>query len=192
MKKNYYIIFLGTSFLLLLSAIGGYVYLYSRITKKTESVESVAIEIENEKRSQQNISGLKRSIVLTEQKNKILESHFVTEGKVVNFIESIEMLGKESGVVVDIQSLQPGEQTGKEGLYVTLSLSGEFNSVNKFILLLENMPYQIVLGNVILSTDKKPVPSSSSTDPSKAVPTPVGNPKWKASVDFVLTSYKKE
>lgn len=189
MKKNYYIIFLGTSFLLLLSAIGGYVYLYSRITKKTESVESVAIEIENEKRSQQNISGLKRSIVLTEQKNKILESHFVTEGKVVNFIESIEMLGKESGVVVDIQSLQPGEQTGKEGLYVTLSLNGEFNSVNKFILLLENMPYQIVLGNVILSTDKKPVPS---TDPSKAVPSPVGNPKWKASVDFVLTSYKKE
>ncbi len=190
MKKNRHIFLLGILFLLLLIVIAGYVYMYTRISKKTTSIESIATEIENEKKSQQNILGLKRSITLTEEKNKLLNSYFVTEETVVDFIKSIESLAKDSGVSVQISSLQPGEQTGKQGLYVSLIVNGGFNEVNRFLVFLENMPYQIVTNRVQLSSEKNTL--SPVIDPKTGKPQALKVQQWNASVDFVLISYRKQ
>lgn len=189
MKKNYYILFLGVLFLLLLCSVGGYVYMYTRISKKTSSIESTAIEIENEKKSQQNILGLKRSIELTQEKSRLLDSHFVAESTVVDFIKSIESLAKDRGVVVKISSLQPGEQIGKQGLFVTLTIDGNFSAVNNFLILLENMPYQIIVNRIQMSSQKNTL--SSPTDSKTNTTLKTNATSWSASVDFVLTSYYK-
>lgn len=190
MKKNQHILLLGILFLLLLCSVGGYVYAFSRISKKTSSIESIVTEIENEKKSQQNILGLKRSIVLSEEKNSVLNSYFVNEETVVDFIKSIELLAKESNVSVQISSLQSGEQTGKQGLYVSLVIKGSFNSVNSFLLLLENMPYQIIINKVMLATENSTLTPSVDPKTGKTQASSVG--QWGASIDFILVSYRKE
>jgi hypothetical protein len=192
MKKSNQIILLGILFLIMLLAMGGYVYLYLQINKKTASAESIVAEIDNEKKSQQNIMGLKRSIELSEAKYAMLNSYFINEEKVVGFIEEIESLAQQASVTTEISSIQSGEQIGKKGLYVTLDAQGNFDDVNNFIVRLENMPYQIQLTNVLLSTQKGSS-QKPTIDPKtgKAIVS-TGVPQWKASLDFVLISYIKE
>ncbi len=192
MKKSNQIILLGILFLMMLLAMGGYVYLYSQINKKTSSAESIVAEIENEKASQQNILGLKRSIELSEEKYTTLNSYFVNEEKVIEFIEEIELLAQETSVVTEISSIQSGEQIGKKGLYVTLDAQGNFDDVNNFIVRLENMPYQIHLTNVLLSTPKGSSQKPATDPKTGKVVLSTGTPQWKASLDFVLISYTEE
>lgn len=189
MKKNYHILLLGILFLVLLCSIGGYVYMYTRVSKKTASIENISIEIENEKKSQKNILGLKRSIELADKKNILLDSYFVTEETVVDFIKSIEALAKELGVEVQISSLQQGDQIGKQGLFVTLTVTGDFSPVNNFLILLENMPHQLIVSRVQLVSEKNTL--TPTLDPKTKKPISGTDKKWSASVDFVLTSYIK-
>lgn len=164
--------------------------MYSRISNKIASIESTAIEIENEKKSQQNILGLKRSIELTQEKSVLLDSHFVAESTVVDFIKSIESLAKDRGVEVKISSLQPGDQIGKQGLFVTLNVDGSFGAVNNFLILLENMPYQIIVNRIQMSSPKNTL--SSPDDSKTSIVSKTTTTSWSASVDFLLTSYYKK
>ena len=175
----------------MLLSVGGYIYLYTRIERKSDSIQAIVVEIENEKKSQENILGLKRSIVLTEQKNEILNSNFVTEDKVVDFIESVESVAQETNVEVEIFSIQQGEQIGKQGLYVSLDAKGDFENVTQFMLLMENMPYYLVINSVILNTQKNN-PVSVNSDPKVVKTVVTQKPQWNAKIDFVLVSYRKE
>lgn len=189
MKNSNQIILLGILFLATLLSLGGYIYLHAQINKKIASIESTMAEIENEKNSQQNIFGLKRSIELSEDKNTLLDSYFVNQDEVVNFIESLEALAKENAVVIEIDSIQPGNQIGKNGLYVTLDVDGEFNNVNNFILKMENMPYQLNLTKILLATEKS-APKNQTVETQKTA-SQVTTQSWNASIDLVLISYIK-
>ena len=72
----------------------------------------------------------------------------------VGFLQFIENLGKESGVSLDVIFFDFEKQTEGENkiLKTSLSVKGDWKQVNKFLLMMENLPYHTLIEDVKLNS----------------------------------------
>jgi hypothetical protein len=75
---------------------------------------------------------------------EVLLSHFLQEeSDSINFLNVIEANAKKLGVAMDDTSLvtKKEKETKKDWLEVSFSLAGSEDAIQKFIVVLENLPY---------------------------------------------------
>ena len=71
----------------------------------------------------------------------LLQSHFAESSNVVSFLDAIQNLAPSVGATAQIDSVDTG--TNNSYFVVELEASGSFESVYKFLTLLENSPYEL-------------------------------------------------
>lgn len=147
-------------------------YLYSEIEKKQEDLVGIANALAFSGANAKNLKLLKNQMEEEIGSRAKLDEVFLTKKDVVPFIEYLEKTGKDIGVSVDFSSVKIDE-IGKEKPRFQFSLKGKFENIYRFIVLLENVRYQLIFDNISISKDGD-------------------KGGWEANVGAMLVSYEIE
>lgn len=139
--------------ILFIATAGFYFFFYSAIRASQEDVA----RLEEGMREAQARERLNRTLEIlvrdTEKERATLAQHFVSADGVVGFIEYLEGLGRRAGATVKVGAIDVGESflaTRLDHLTLTISASGSFASVARFVSLLETLPYISVIDEMSL------------------------------------------
>ena len=131
--------------------------------------------------------------VLTDAKGDIekLESYFVGQDGIVDFIETVESYGRTSGVKmsIDFVGVEGGIQANnkgdvKETLRIKLSTEGSWTATVHFLSLIEHIPFRINMDRVRFLYSSTSASSLSFTPP-KGVTLPK-NRVWKSGIELTV------
>ena len=171
-----------TIIILNIVAFFSYFLLFSSIKEKNQQTSLSLNNTELELKKNDRYESVRDILSETESERKIIDSYFVNKEKIVDFIESIEGLGKQSGVAVHINSV--GEDEGALNtltlplLHLSIEAEGDFRSVFTFLSLLENLPFKTVLPRVALERQNPEQTISGISSSKKKVPV------WKGSFEL--------
>ncbi|OGF51524.1 hypothetical protein A2739_02855 [Candidatus Giovannonibacteria bacterium RIFCSPHIGHO2_01_FULL_43_100] len=84
----------------------------------------------------------------TENEKLLLEKAFINRDELVMFIEDLERVGRDVGVDVRVESANLAASPKDIGPSLHLEARGNFSSVFKYSMLLENLPYEIAFEKI--------------------------------------------
>jgi hypothetical protein len=140
--KNYFQkipLLLSIIFFIVFSAI--FVFLYGKINDNNQKAQQDMIKWQQEASRRDQIISLDRLLQNISGDRAQLETHFAKSSDVVPFLDTIEKLAPKVGAVAAVDSVVVG--TNNTSLSVGLKASGSFESIYKFLTLLENSPYEL-------------------------------------------------
>jgi hypothetical protein len=145
MKINFkHYILVPIAILSLIASSLSYLYLYNFIVKKAEAYSDTLKKVELEKERKKNEQETVKMYVDTLSDRNRLGSFFVSEDKVIEFIESVEKIGPESSTAIELSSIKV-----EEGHFRFHSeVKGSWTNVIRALILIENLPYSMSLDNV--------------------------------------------
>ena len=150
-----------------------FLFLYRNINNNKEMSHLAQEKWQVEATNRENTKLLVSSIKAIEPERALLKTHFVQSSDVVPFLDTIEKLAKKVGAEAEITSVNLVKDN--TSLMVRMKASGNFGTIYKLILLLENSPYDLEFVLVDIET--------SDTSSSKK------NPQWIANFQIKLLSF---
>ncbi len=119
----------------------GLSFLYRKIDNNNKIAIDNNSNWQTEDHRRANIRALDRTLVRIAPERTILESHFATTSDVVPLLDTIEKLAPLVGAVVHVDSVSIVPDNS--GVLVGVKSTGSFDSIYRFLTLLENSPYEI-------------------------------------------------
>jgi len=141
MKNNFQKILLlvsGISFLLFSFA---FVFSYQKINEHNQKRQQDEVILQTETYRRDNIKALNIALQKIAPERALLENHFIKSSDIVPFLNIIEKLAREVGVSAQIDSVNA--KIDNTELTVDLRATGRFETIYKFLTLLENSPYEL-------------------------------------------------
>jgi uncharacterized membrane-anchored protein YhcB (DUF1043 family) len=135
--------------------------LYKEINNNNKIAEDTQTKWQTEANQRQEISSLDASLKNINTEKIQLESHFAQGSDIVPFLNNIEQLGTQARVAAQVSSVDTLK--GNTGLLLSIKASGNFESVYRFIRLLENSPYELEFMSVDIGKDASDVPVTDTT-----------------------------
>jgi len=140
--------------LLIFICVGIYIYLYEKtkiLFNESKEIKSRIIEATAKDKELEKIRfDVKASLGNYEK----IQDMFISKEFVVDFIQGLESLGKEIGVLVNTESVTNAELNpslpDKEEMKIFLTVKGSQQNVVIFLKLLELLPYKIKIDNALL------------------------------------------
>lgn len=141
MKNNFSKISIIFSILLFGFFCFAFSYVYGTISNNNEKAQKDEAAWAKEASRRDDLRSLDRSIQIIAPDQAILETHFASTSDVVPFLDTLEKLAPAAGATAAVSSVETLPDNG--GLIVGLIAAGTFQSVYKFITLLESSPYML-------------------------------------------------
>lgn len=141
-------------FILNLGAAAVLAFLFMEVKAANERISSLANDIELRSKQEGALRSVKDLVAETTVPRQDLETYFVEKEGVVAFLELLETVGKSAGVVVTIQTVEERTLEGSdslEELHIKLDAIGSWEDVIHFLGLLEYLPYESDMGQVVIS-----------------------------------------
>jgi len=201
MKKNNHLILISIFSLLTLILIGGYIYLFSKISDFQNQTD--VLEANTEANTNFISDDAKKKNVLKtegiETDLSKLETYFIKQGEEYKLIETIEFICKSTSLKCNINPVgieeQKGLPTGFHTLHLTISTKGSFSNTYNFLIFIKNLPYRSVVSNIGFQSTLEPASvtpilldatssSSSSNIPVKTKSSHV----WNGDFDIRVTT----
>lgn len=177
MKNNFQKIPLLFSVLLLVFLCALFTFLYNETNNNDQKAALGLSTWQTEANRRNEITSLDSTLMQIAGSRSSLDSHFAESSDVVPFLDTIEELGVPAGAQTEIDSVTMG--ASNNGLVVGLKATGSFDSVYKFITLLENSPYEIDFQTMDLHRSSMPDATSKNNK----------NPEWEADFNIQLLSF---
>ena len=141
------------SIVVLVCALGVLASLYIVIgTKETQLKEQLAtIKTQNDR--EQTAFRLEKIAKESEGDRQVPENYFLQQaGESISFLTEVEALAPQNGVVLKTDALEEGSDKKTKDTWVdaTFTFSGTRENVERFIALLENLPYVSQINSVQL------------------------------------------
>ena len=154
MKKNHLILIFVV--LACILALGVYGVFYHALSSEVAATSEKESRIALLKDKEEEIVTQKKLIDESKEMRSALEKYFVSEEDLVSFLEPFELLGPTTGTdmtlsSVDVVTPQGDTTTGMPALAISISAEGTFSSVYHLLALLEDLPYEVQIGQVSLS-----------------------------------------
>lgn len=151
-KKTFFL--LAGAFLLVVVAGVSYGAAMYAIEKKSVSVRNVVAQLVEDTNRDQNVKTLRRLVVSTAEERAQLDRYFVAGEDVVGFIEYIESLGRHSGAILELSSVDV-MNTKKKTLAVSFKATGSFENITYLLALMETLPMSVEIEKVSLRKNEK-------------------------------------
>lgn len=160
-----------------LVSIFAFLFLYKQISDNIKIAARAQVEWQDETSRRDELKSLDRLMKVIGEEKTLLEMHFAQNSNIVPFLDTIEKLAlsvkaKSEVVAVDIPK-------DKSGLQIDVKASGSFEAVYKFLMLLENSPYELDFISVNIQRV-----SEQTTSDKKVVA-----PQWDAIFKIKLLSF---
>ncbi len=125
-----------------LTALGSlFVFFYVKITDNNKKAEQSLETWAKEEHRREDIKSLNRLLEKIKDDRQELDTHFAKGSDVVPFLDTLEKLAPEAGAKAEVSSVDT--KANNSGLIVGLKVSGSFEAIYKFLMLLENSPYEL-------------------------------------------------
>lgn len=160
MKSNFPKISLFVSMMFLLFSSSSFIFLYKETNNNEKNRKLAETEWSVEASKRYEMGFMTDSIKAIEKERLSLETHFARQSDVVPFLNTVEQLAREVGAKADITSV--AVLANNLGLVAEVKSVGSFASVYKFLLLLENSPYEIEFSSVGIENTKQAQSEKSS------------------------------
>ncbi len=147
------------------------IFLYLKIQSETGSLDSQLAKIAVLEKRERDFSGARQSLSDFSGEISVLKKSFLSEKEFVDFIKILESTGQKAGVKFKAQSATLSGSPAGAGINFTVD--GDFVSVAKFFVLLDNLQYSGILNGVFIS----PI-----TDNSKMV---------RATANYIIFNFTK-
>lgn len=141
MKKKSTIIQFSIALLFFLISVGVFFFLHNYINKKNSIAVASADEWKAEETKRANVKAMEQFLEERAQDRQEIDTHFVPSTDVVGFLDHIESFGPKVGAVGEVTLIDAAKDGS--GISVEIRAKGNFESVYKFLALLENAPYEI-------------------------------------------------
>lgn len=129
------------SIILLILACLVFFLLNREVDKNNQLAEEKLAEWQTEFFRREEIKSLDRTIRDINNERNLIEIHFAKSSDVVPFLDTIEALAIPVGAEAEVSSVDIVEETSE--LLVSLKARGSFEALYKFLMLLENSPYEL-------------------------------------------------
>ena len=131
------------AFSLALLALSFFVFffLYKEINSNQKILQEGEVKWQNEAYRRDGVKNLESLIKEMGQEIVLLESHFAQSSDIVPFFNTIERLASLSQIKTEVFSVDVSKDN-KE-ILIGLKTSGTFEEIYKFLMLLENAPYEL-------------------------------------------------
>lgn len=121
-------------------------FLYMEIEKNNKVLKELEVDLQNGMSKRLEIKNFNDSFKSIEQDKILLETHFVQSSDIVPFLNTIEKMASSVGTEAEVSFLEIAKDNS--GLILYMKDKGTFEQVYKFILLLENSPYELEFTSV--------------------------------------------
>jgi len=152
-----------------------FLFVYKKIGHNNKVAEQVQSEWQAEAIRREEAKSLDRTMKSIEAERALLETHFAKSSDIVPFLDTLEGLATKTGAEAEVSSVDVLKD--EVGLMVGLKATGSFSEVYKFLMLLENSPYELEFSSIDFQT------RVSQDLESVAVPT------WNAVFKIKLLSF---
>jgi hypothetical protein len=132
---------LAASVVFLVVSITAFVFLYKIIVEKNKDIINMQLDWQVELTKREEIKQLDRSMEALKEERVLLDTHFAKGSDIVPFLDTIELLAVGAGIQAEIFSVDAPK--GSTTLGVSIRSTGTFEQLYKFLLLLENSPYEL-------------------------------------------------
>lgn len=145
-SKSYILpIFSLTLILLLIGTASAFIYYKIKgVSAVTGEAETKIVALEKEDRA---FGDAVKSLENYGETIKLLDSAFLSEKGVVEFLKFMERLAKNAGVSLKTESAQLPNQKSSEATF-RFKAEGDFGSLMKFFVLLDDLPYAGIITNM--------------------------------------------
>lgn len=156
--------FLKTKQLLLIYGLavlilaGAYGFFLIHIQGKSVNASVFLSQIEQLQNQNNQLSDLNAILKEIRENKNNLDSYFVDGEKIVDFLETVETLGSNSGAEVDVRSLneEETEDPAIKALILNLTVRGSWNDVYYFLALIQNLPMKTTFDRIQMSSGSAP------------------------------------
>ena len=158
---------LAITLLLNVAAIGWGYFLFMEIKEKNEHLSELANRIEAETAEESDIHYKKNLAVETATLREKLLSSTLAKGGAISFIELLEATGRDVGARTSIESVSTKDNaklSNIEELRLALKVTGPWPAVVRLLGLLELLPYETELDQVVVSKVESPEEGSWRAD----------------------------
>jgi hypothetical protein len=176
MKHNLQKVPLVISLILFIFLCFTFWFLYRAINSNNQKAEAGMITWQAEASRRDDITSLDRSLQEIAPDRMLLETHFAKSSDVVPFLDTVEGLAPKAGALAQVNSVN----IDNTGLIVELKALGSFESIYRFLTLLENSPYELDFISMDIHT------AVQVTDKN------VKSPSWEAIFKIKLLSFVQE
>lgn len=170
--KNKNLVYAISSFFFLVISVMALYFFYIHINKNKAEVDAKNAEWQTEQNRRLEIKSLERVVKNLEDERIALSEHFVSAENPVEFFNSLEGLASSVGATAKVVSVNTDKENKSFGL--NLEASGSFDSVYRFITLLENSSYKMKIKSIDLQV--------GPVDLSK---------KWVLQINLELVTFNK-
>ncbi len=152
----------------------GLFFLLREIRVQDAMAEETLAAWQKESAKRDDVRSLERSVKMIEPEMLMLESHFARSSDIVPFLDTLEGLAAKAGAKAEVTSVDTSKE--EPTLLVGMKASGSFDSLYKFLTLLENSPYELRFESW----------NMERADASGKMPT------WEATMRLELLSFVKD
>ena len=116
-------------------------FIYKGIKNKEQNTEKILTQLQDENLRRSEIKTIMKSLQLIQNDNELLQAHFAKGSDLVPFLNTIDGLAPKIGGEDEIISVDITPE--KNELVLGVRVLGSFESIYRFITLLENSSYEI-------------------------------------------------
>jgi len=118
-----------------------YLFIFNHLQENNRLFVENEVQWKQENAKKTEIQAIDRALRMVEKERVVLGAHFVKSSDVVPFLDTLEKLAPRVKAKAEINSVDISSD--KKSLLVGLRAVGSFESLYRFITLLENSPYQL-------------------------------------------------
>lgn len=132
------------------------VFFVFSIFKERDVVAEMRADFIIELKKEKQLGSIKNIIKTTEKEQTNLNLCFVANNEVVNFIKSVEMISKNTGVSMSIKSVGAGEtemikEIPVETLTIEFMIEGSWANTHNFLSAIEDSVYKITIDQMFIN-----------------------------------------
>lgn len=141
-------------FLLVVSGAFGFAWIQRTISGETKEVSELNLKLAVIGSEHKSVFGLKKFLEETKKDKDKIDKVFLSQGKIVEFIEGLEKLSGAENVEIKIQSAFISENREENPVF-NFELAGNFENIFRVAALTENLPYQLEIEEIDLTREEK-------------------------------------
>lgn len=185
--------------LITLSALAGLFYMITYVESLSEKTAEIRSDIEVKQIKIKHIQGINKSAEKTSEDGAKVMSYFIKSDGAIDFVSLVESTASDLSLKYNTNSIENISNDilasqGKDILKLSMTLSGGWKNILKFLLYIESLPYAVRVEKVELKSEGAVAPVSNSvTDvgPDQIVSQPRES-SWNLSLSFSVVKIKEK
>lgn len=169
----------GIALALVLTGAGGYAYFLTLINNEIAEASELASEVERKSRKEHSLQAMQSTIRAIQSERQELDSYFLQEKELIEFLETIEDLGGLTQTAIAVKAVSeasvalPDREENAPALRLTIEVDGPYRGVFHAISLLELFPLPLAVHEITLERTTQRLENET--------------PVWRATVMLSVT-----